>query len=225
MRKFVTWLVVIAVLLLGLDFGARVIAEREIATQLQKRGFPDKPSVSIAGFPFLPQAISRNIHQVTISSSDVPAGPVTITKVTAVLTGVHINSGYNGATVDHVHGTAFISFGALDRAVTAQAGGLAGVLVGGGLKLVPAGSHEVRASLNLLVETASATWRVVRLGGREIRVQLVSSSGLPSALLNSVANIDIPLSKLPIGLRVTSLVVTPAGVTGQLTGTNLTFGG
>jgi len=53
----------------------------------------------------------------------------------------------------------------------------------------------------------------------------VSSSGLPSSLLDSVSNIDIPLSKLPIGLEVKSLTVTRAGVTGLLTGRNLTFGG
>jgi len=56
-------------------------------------------------------------------------------------------------------------------------------------------------------------------------VQLVSSSGLPSSLLDSVSSIDIPLSKLPIGLEVENLAVTPAGVTGLLTGSNLTFGG
>jgi len=220
-----TWLLVIVVLLVGLDFGARILAEREIATQISDQGFPSKPSVSIAGFPFLTQAIARNIHQVTISSANVPAGSLRITKITAVLSDVRIDSSYNGATVSQVHGTAFISFRALDNALLAQAGALAGALVGSGLKLAPVGSHEVRASLNLLIGTASATWRVGSLGGREIHVQLVSSSGLPSSLLDSVSNIDIPLSKLPIGLEVKSLTVTRAGVTGLLTGRNLTFGG
>lgn len=226
MRKLVIGVVVLVVVLVGLDFWARAIAEREIATRIQEDGFPDRPSVSIGGFPFLTQVISRDIRQVTISSDNVPAGLVTITKITAVMSDVRVNPSYNGATVGHVRGTAFISFGALSQALTKQAGGLAGALVSGsGLKLVPVGSSEVRASLDLLVTTATATWRVTRLSGHEIHVELVSSSGLPSSLLGSVSDVSIPLSALPIGLELRSVTVTPSGVTGTLTGNGLTLGG
>ncbi|MGD0045141.1 MAG: DUF2993 domain-containing protein, partial [Isosphaeraceae bacterium] len=70
-RTWLTWIVVIVVVLVGLDFGARAFAESRIASQIKSHGFPAKPSVSIAGFPFLTQVAAREFHQITISSSDI----------------------------------------------------------------------------------------------------------------------------------------------------------
>ena len=69
-RKALIWLLSIVVLLVALDFGAKAFAESQAATQIQKQGFPKKPNVSIAGFPFLTQVITRNFHQITITSSN-----------------------------------------------------------------------------------------------------------------------------------------------------------
>lgn len=224
MRKLFIALVVVVVVLVGADFGTRAYAEAQIATQIQKNGFAGRPDVSIAGFPFLTQVVSGKIGQITISAANVPAGPVIITKIDAVLTDVRPNSGFTGGTVGHVRGQAFISFGALSQALTAQAGGLASALAGSGLTLVPVGTNEVRASLNLLITTASATWRITRINGHELHAHLVSSNGVPSSLLTSVADVSIPLTGLPIGLQLQSLVISPAGLTGVLTGGSFKFG-
>jgi LmeA-like phospholipid-binding len=71
-RKLVIWVVVLLVLLVGLDFGAKAFAESEAASQIQSHGFPTRPSVSIAGFPFLTQVITRHFDQVTISAANIP---------------------------------------------------------------------------------------------------------------------------------------------------------
>ena len=102
----------------GLDFGAKAFAENKIASQIQSHGFPAKPSVSIAGFPFLTQAATRDIHQITISSSNIKAGPVTVTSLTVVADSVKVSSSFNGGTTGPVHGTILISLGALgERAI------------------------------------------------------------------------------------------------------------
>lgn len=203
-RKWLVWIVVIVVVLVGLDFGAKALAESKIASQIQSNGFPAKPSVSIAGFPFLTQAATRDIHQITISSSNIKKGPVTITSLNVVADDVKVNSSFNGGTTGPVHGTILISLGALGDTLS-QAGPLVGFLGGGGLKVVSVGNTEVKGSLNLVGGLVSwtATWKVVTTGPDEIELQLVSSHGLPSRLASSAQTIKLPLKSLPLGLRMT----------------------
>ena len=195
---------VIVVVLVGLDFGARALAENKIASQIQSQGFPAKPSVSIGGFPFLTQVATRDLHQVTISSSDIKTGPVTITSLNVVAENVKVNSSFNGGTAGPVHGTMLISLGAIGNALSA-AGPLTGFLGGGGLKVTSVGGDEVKGSLDLAggLVSWSATWKVVAAGPNEIELQLVSSSGLPSGLENSARSIKLPLESLPLGLEMT----------------------
>ncbi len=203
-RKWLVWIVVIVVLLVGLDFGARALAESKIAAQIQSHGFPARPSVSIAGFPFLTQVAARDIGQITISSSDIKAGPVTITSLNVVADSVKVNSSFNGGTTGPVHGTILISLGALGNALS-QAGPLAGFLGGGGLKVTSVGNQAVKGSLDLAggLVSWSATWKVVTAGPDEIELRLVSSNGLPARLASSAQNIKLPLKSLPLGLRMT----------------------
>ncbi len=203
-RKWLAWIVVIVVVLVGLDFGAKAFAENRVASQIKSQGFPAKPSVSIAGFPFLTQVAARDIHQITISSSDIKAGPLTVTSLNVVADNVKLNSSFSGGTAGPVHGTVLISLGALGNALSA-AGPLTGFLGGGGLKVTSVGSTEVKGSLNLAggIVSWSATWKVVAAGPNEIELQLVSSSGLPSGLASSARSITLPLKSLPLGLQMT----------------------
>lgn len=203
-RKWLVWIIVIIVLLVGLDFGAKALAESRVASQIQSNGFPAKPSVSIAGFPFLTQAAARDFRQITISSSDIKSGQVTITSLNVVADSVKVNSSFNGGTTGPVHGTVLISLGALGNALSA-AGPLAGFLGGGGLKVTSVGNTVVKGSLNLAggLVSWSATWKVVTAGPNEIELRLVSSSGLPSGLASSAQSIKLPLKSLPLGLQMT----------------------
>jgi hypothetical protein len=216
--------IALIVVLVGLDFGARAFAESEVSSQIKSQGFPKKPDVSINGFPFLTQVVSRDMKSIEISSTDVPAGPVTIHSIDAVLHGVHINSSFNGATVDTLTGTATITFGELSNSLANQVGPL-GSLGGAGLSLKAAGPDEVKATLDLLVTSGSATWKVTRLSGNKLGIHLVSSNGLPSELLSSVQDITVPLSGLPLHLQIDRVNVTGDGIVGTLSGKNVTFGG
>ena len=219
-RTVVIVVVAVIVLLVALDFGARAFAESKVASEIQQQGFPKKPNVSIQGFPFLTQVISRDFTDVQISSSNVTEGPLEIASINATMNGVHVNSSFNGGHVDRLNGTMDVTFTALANAMSSQAGGL-GALGNFGLTLTQAGPDEVKSSLDPL---GSAVWRVTRTGHNEINVHLVSSSGLTSDLLSSLGDINLPLPALPLGLSIQSVSVTPSGMVGTVTGQNVSFG-
>jgi hypothetical protein len=228
--KIVVWIVAVLVLLVLLDFGAKAFAENEAAIQIQKHGFPKKPGVSIAGFPFLTQVISRDFHQITITASDVPEGPIKITSLKVVATQVKLNSSFNGGTTGPLHGKVLISLGEVGGFLQA-AGPIAQFLgggSGGGLHVVAVGGNKLKANLSLLGGTVSdsATWTVTRAGPDEIDLHLVGSTGsLPSSLLSSARNIKIPLKSLPAGLRLTGqLSSSSGGIVAHVFADSLSFG-
>lgn len=224
-RRWIIILVVVVVLLVVLDFAARVVAQNVMAAKIEQQGLSQKPDVSIDGFPFLTQVASKNFQQVNITATNISAGPVTITKVNATAHGIRLNSfAFSSGTITSLSGTALISFPSLGGALTKQVGPLGSLLNGAGLNLSQAGPGEVKASLNLLVTTGSATWKVTRLGGNRLNIRLVGSSGLPSSLLGSIQDVTLQLPKLPLGLTIDSVDVTPQGVTGKVSGHDVPFG-
>jgi hypothetical protein len=224
LRTLVIVVIALIAVLVGLDFGARAVAENVMASQIQHQGFPKKPSVSIGGFPFLTQVISRDFSDVHLSSSNITEGPLEIASVSATMNGVHVNSSFKSGTIDRLNGTIDVTFAALANAMTSQAGGL-GSLASSGLTLTQAGPNEVKATLDLVVTSASAVWRVTRTGHNVINIHLVSQSGLTSGLLSSLGDINVPLPSLPVGLSIQSISVTPNGLVGTVTGHNVSFGG
>jgi len=227
-RRGTRWLVTIVVIvavLVGLDFGARAVAEGVMASKIQQQGLASKPSVRIGGFPFLTQLASRKFSDVTISAADVAAGPVTITTVNAAATDVRLSSyAFSSGTIGNLSGTALISFSSLASTLTTQFGPLGSILNGAGLNLTDAGPDEVRATLNLVVRSGSAVWRVTRVNGNTLNVHLVASSGLPSTLLGSIQDLNLRIPPLPLGLTIDSVSVTPSGVVGLVGGQDVPFG-
>jgi hypothetical protein len=225
-RRWIVVVAVIVVVLVVLDFAARFTAESVAATKIeQQAGLKQKPSVSIEGFPFLTQVASKDIKQAKVSIDDVAAGPVTITSIDAIASGIRLNSyAFSSGTITSLSGTALISFASLGNALTTEVGPLGSVLNGAGLNLSAAGPNEVKASLNLLVFSGSATWQVTRLSGDQLNIRLVSSSGLPTSLLGSIQDITLQIPKLPLGLTINSVSVSQDGVVGSVSGSDVPFG-
>jgi len=225
LRTLIVALVALVILLVAADFAAKSVAQNELASQIQKHGFPKKPSVSIQGFPFLTQVISRNIHQVQVSSQNIPEGPVNISQLSAIMKGIHLNSGFTSGTVSQLSGSVLVSFSSLARTLNSQIGPLGALVGSSGLRLSAAGPDEIKASLNLLVASGSATWRITRLSGQEFNARLVGSSGVPSSVLGSISSFNIKIPELPLGMQIDSVHITPEGVVGAISGHNLSFGG
>jgi hypothetical protein len=225
LRTIIIVLIVLLGLLVAADFAARAYAQNKMASEIQQQGFPKKPDVSINGFPFLTQVASRDFKNIQVSSSNITEGPLLIQSIHATMTGVHVNSSFQSGTVDHLNGTMTVTFPALANAMTSQAGAL-GSLVSSGLTLSDAGNNEVKASLNLLGGLASGTavWKISPSGPNEIHAHLVSSSGIGSAALSGISDITVPLPKLPMGMTIQSITVTPTGLVAVVTGHNVSFG-
>ncbi|MGH3302086.1 MAG: LmeA family phospholipid-binding protein [Streptosporangiaceae bacterium] len=224
-RRWVITVVVIVAVLVGLDLGARAVAESVMASKIEQQGLPSKPDVAIDGFPFLTQVASRDFRRVTITASNVSAGPVTITTINAAASTIRLGSyAFSSGTIGSLSGTALISFASLGNTLTARFGALGSLLKGAGLQLTDAGPDEVRATLDLLVTSGSATWRVTLASGNTLVVSLVGSRGLPGPLLSSIQTLTLQIPKLPLGLTIDSVVVTPRGVIGAVRGHDVPFG-
>jgi hypothetical protein len=224
-RRWVVTVVVIVALLVGLDFAARAEAESLLASKIEQQGLTSKPDVTIDGFPFLTQVASKDLRRVTVTASNVAAGPVTITTINATASGIRPSSyAFSSGTISSLSGTALISFASLANTLATQFGTLGSLLKGAGLQLTYGGPDEVRATLNLLVTSGSATWRVSRLSGNALTVTLAGSSGLPTTVVDSIQSLTLQLPKLPLGLAISSVSVTPSGVVGDVRGRDVPFG-
>jgi hypothetical protein len=205
---------ILVVLAVVLDRVAVKLAENEVADQIKSAGFPVKPSVSIAGFPFLTQVVEKNFHQISISASNVQEGVLEIASVKATMHGVHVNSSFNGATVDQTNGTALVTFAGLSKA-----SGL-----GDGLKLSNAGHNELKATLSLGPISTGALAQVNRTGPHTIQLKIVKmDSDLPISNLGQNQQFTFSMPNLPAGMTINNVSVTGAGVQISISGTHTTF--
>jgi LmeA-like phospholipid-binding len=223
-------LVVVVILLVIGDRVAVAIAENQIASQIKQADNAINPSVNIKGFPFLTQVISRNLQEIDISAKDIPAGPVSISSVSAQAKGVHINSSFNGGKVDSILGTAFVSFSSVGGALSAQTGGLAGVQLSAAgpdtihLKadLGGAATLEETGKVKIANNHVTITWQKTGGGGDNGGIDIGSIlSGLGAG--DALPNLDFDIPKLPAGLQVKSFAVTQQGLSVTVAAQNTTL--
>lgn len=217
-RRAVIILIIVLVLLailVGLDRAAAAYAENRVANQITSYGFPTKPSVTIEGFPFLTQVISKHIDAVDISAKRFHTGPVTAS-INVRAAGISLNSGYSSGTIASINGTGLVAFSNL--ASVASAAGAPG------LKISAAGPHEVKLKANLEIVSATALARIIRTGQDTFTIHVVSAGGLPLSLLGPVKNLSVHLPSLPLGLHVRNVAVTAKGVVVRVDAHHVPFG-
>lgn len=216
-RGLIALLIVIVLILAILGIGdqvAKAYAQNRIAQQIQSNGLNAKPSVGIEGWPFLTQIASHDIKAVDINANDVTADSGKLAfSFTAKATGVHLNSSFNGATVDHINGQATVPFSSV-----------ASLVPGNGATITAdpaAGPNAVKADLGV---AGSVTGNVKQSGPNDIVIQLNSASGLAS-ILGSLSNnqITIVIPKLPAGLVVRSVSVNSQGIVATASAANTTL--
>jgi hypothetical protein len=211
-------LLVLAIVLVFGNFLGQAIAENDMANQFTANGFPVKPSVNIEGFPFLTQVAHKDFNKVVISASNIPAGPVTISSLNATLTGMHLNSSWNGATIDRVTATAFVSLNSLTGGISSELGDAVS------LTAVPDGVNKLKVTGTVLGVTASGVVRVKQTGPQKITVELPTSGGLVGTLLGSAPSFTITLpAGVPPSLRITGVTLNGQGLTLSAAATNASF--
>lgn len=197
----VVTLIVLAVLFVIGDQVAKAYAQNMIAGKLQSQAnLSAKPSVTIEGFPFLTQVAAHDVRKVDISASNVPAGKLVISSVNATATGVHLNSTFNGATIDRIAGTALITFTALTDATGSQ-----GVTI----TADPSGGPNA-ADVSVGPLTAKAS--VEQTGPNKVTFKLQGLGGIASSLIGQLPDYTFTVPKLPAGLRLKGVSVDTEGI-------------
>ena len=87
MRKLLIALAVLVAVLVGADFGLRLLADYWVGRELQSSlSLSQRPSVSLGGFPFLPELISGNVASVTVhAKGSITEGRLPVHEVTLTL--------------------------------------------------------------------------------------------------------------------------------------------
>jgi hypothetical protein len=214
MRKLLIGVAVLAVLLVAADRISVAVAENQISDRLTSAyGLPDKPGVSITGFPFLTQVAAGDYRQIDVSASQVPAGGAMLHDLNVRLSGVHatvsqvLGNGSSMVTADRAAGSAMLGFGTVDRRLP------------GGFRLHPDGKNlSVSGRLAFhgahILVSATVVLGVWDSGIRvtPVRVDVPGLPGLPVSAYSSKLRIVVPLNTLPLHLHLTSVQVTPDGL-------------
>jgi LmeA-like phospholipid-binding len=209
MRKLLIALLALVVLLVAGDRIAAAIAENQISGRIAAAyGLRHKPAVTIEGFPFLTQVLTGHYDRIDISANEVGSGGATFRHLDAHFTGVHaplsqvLSSGASGATAAHASGTATVGYGEVDqrlpRGLRLHAAGKR-LEVSGGVR-VPGGRVPVSTTVSLGVTASGIKVTPVKAGA--------SAGGAYSSRLDLV----VPLSGLPLHLRLSSVQVTRGGL-------------
>ena len=88
---FLTTIVVIVALAIGVDIAARVIAEHQIASRARSSTGAQSTSASINSFPFLYDLlVDGDARSVAVHLHHVPIGPITVDRVDVQVRDVHV---------------------------------------------------------------------------------------------------------------------------------------
>lgn len=91
MRGCLISLLVLVAIVVGVDFGARWIAEDRVGAALQDTlSLPSQPDVDVRGFPFLTQALAGRYDDVGLSAPGIAYGELRDVTLTADLSGVSL---------------------------------------------------------------------------------------------------------------------------------------
>ena len=215
MRRLLTALIVLLVLLVAADRIGVAVASNVIASKLRvSAGLSSEPSVDIRGFPFLTQALAGRYDQVDLHTGALSRGGVRLARFDVSLHGVQLglSAALSGRVisvpVEGLTATAVVTYA--DVATR----GIAGIAV------TPLGSEvRVTGRVTLLGQSVTATTdSTVRLDGTSIVItaQKVSVLGVSSGVVNSALagrmDFRVPVGRLPYGLALSGVHPTASGL-------------
>jgi hypothetical protein len=195
LRRLLVIVLVLAAILVAVDFGARLYSQRIVADQIQSSlKLSERPSVKFGGWPFIPHALSGDLDSATVTATEFSAQGVRLTKVVLSLQDVHFSShrlltkGYGKVFAKHGAATAMLTQEDLDQTlhgeglplsvtfsggkITASVGGVsvsvAVSLDGDTLVLTPSGAGGVSARIGLPTPVRGMHYRALSVSGGEI---------------------------------------------------------
>jgi hypothetical protein len=221
MRKFLVFLILLAVVLVVLDRVAVAGVQNEIARQVAaKYDLSSEPKVEVRGIPFLTQAVAGHYDEISvgIGAMSMPDG-AKISRIDAVLYGVRAplmdliqSPDTADLRADRVTGTVVISKQTLDarapRGLRVTGGGDDSLNVTG--KITVAGIEiPVNAKMKIQVVT----------GGIRLTPENVNGMQVPDAA--RLLSFNVPIKDLPLSLKIRSVRTTAEGLAVEGTATDV----
>jgi hypothetical protein len=217
-------LVVFGGIFVVIDRIALAVVENQAASSLQSsQNLSTKPSVSIAGFPFLTQVLSNEFDDVTVSASDITVGAgrtLRVAHVSVHLEHVTTSNSYTQVRARTATADARIDFTDLSHTlgVTVSADGTDRVV---GRPSVTIAGHTFSAQVSAAVHTSEKN-------GISFVDPKISAAGvtLPAAASTALAGVfgnAISLAGLPFHVHLIGATVQPDGVVLHLTGHDLSY--
>lgn len=91
----VTVVLIVVAIVVGVDIGARVYTEHQIADRAKASTQAGGASAGIHSFPFLYDLlVEKKASKISLHLTKVPVGPVSVDKIDVTARGVHIDVGY-----------------------------------------------------------------------------------------------------------------------------------
>jgi hypothetical protein len=215
-RRWLIALVVLILVLVGVDFGAKAFAENAIATKIDTSGLGTKPSVDIEGFPFLTQVASRDLSQIDINASNFTVKQVVISSLHATATGVRPNASFNGATISKINGTVVVSFTTVTNLIPVP-----------GLT-VTADPADGPDAIKFNSSLGGAVGKIEQINKNTIKVEVGNLTGLAgvASLIGGstiASSYTFVIPTLPAGLVVRSISITSQGIVAIASAQNTTL--
>jgi hypothetical protein len=228
-RRWPVWLLVVLVVLVLLavaaDRVALLVAERLGADAFQhSQDLQQRPSVSIAGFPFLTQLASGDYRDVSVKAKGLVVGhadhPLQLSDLDVHLHQVVVTNRFHDFHARTGSAAATVSYPELSKTLRT--------------KISYAGNGTVRAEKTFRVfgrsvtATASAIPNATSTDGltfRDVHVRVVGIS-VPSEVsgaFDKTFSVPIPLGNLPFGITVQGVDTTSAGIVIHLHGSDLSY--
>lgn len=212
MRKLIIFLVVLVLLAVGADFGAKYAAQSAISKQLAASyDLAPAPTVTIHGFPFLTQAFGGTYDQIDVGMAEVSRDSINVRNVKARLYGVHapISEVINNArsiSADRATGTALVPFAVVKKRLpdgfTVKAAG-SNLMVSGKARAMGV-SVPVKASVKLSVGTEGVVAKPAKI--------TVAGGRVPGSVVANQIGFVVPIQNLPMHLKIQNVRVRPNGV-------------
>jgi hypothetical protein len=231
-RALIVLFAVIVVFLFGLDRIALLVAESQIASQVQKsQGLASHPGVSVRGFPFLTQVLGGHYREVDVTVHDVTRNGLTVDRVDVHAHGVSVPLGrvLSGAVrevpVDRAEAQVTLGFTHLDDYIRGQLGEVLQVSsdgdqlqLTGTLPFPPRMSVSVKAGID--VAGSSITLRPT---GLDAALSNVPGAQRIRGRAEQFFTIRLPISQLPFGIRLQRATVTADSLTIAASASGLTL--
>lgn len=223
MIAVISVLAVLAALIVG-DRIANAAAQNSLAEGLQQElAIPDKPVVSIGGFPYATQALAGSFSSIRISAEKVPVhtdvANLTVAKLDAKLTGITVTDRYANIMANRGEATALVDW----EEASKLAGQPVTYVADNQMQIdftIPIGQLSIkgairgRPELNAENQTISITEPTFSLSNMDV----------PQPIADAVSKIALqpfPIRGLPYDIKITALTIQPEGISVSGSGANI----